>query len=258
MKKHLVSIIILILFFITIIYPYLAITIYHTLDAKNIIFTLQFGILHIPSFVFIVTSALALHWSVNAKSNELTISHKKLRKSLKEAISVLDFQEKDYERFMQSENSFCSDIRVIILHGGIEEDLRNVVTKRVSNLTVSYIKLINEYGYIATVLPMLGMIGTITGLLQMFAINSGVDDFSEKLASLSVALATTLYATLFVVFVTKPKSRDIESWLISVDHEEEQLILQSKLFLHTLDMNILQSVPPNQINKKEKKSSYFS
>lgn len=248
MKKYFISSLILGLFFVTIIYPYMATTIYHTMDAKNPLLTLQYGILHIPSLVFIFFSALFLHLSVSSKSNELSQSHKKLSKSVKEALEILDYRKKDYEKFLKSENNFCKDIRDIILGGGIEEDLESVIKKSISNLVVSYMKLINEYGYIATILPMLGMIGTVTGLLQMFAIDSAVDDFAEKLASLSVALATTLYATLFVVFFTKPKSRDVESWLIDADNDEYQLILQSKLFLHTIDMNTLYAL---EIDNKE-------
>jgi len=101
-----------------------------------------------------------------------------------------------------------------------------------------YEKLISEYGYIATILPMLGMVGTITGLLQMFA-SEGIDNIAEKLAGLSVALATTLYATLWVILITKPNAREVENHLIELDKEELDLVNSAKLFLHNVDIDLL-------------------
>ncbi len=137
-------------------------------------------------------------------------------------------------------------------HGGIEEDLELVVNKQVSHLTAIYEKLINEYSFIVTILPMLGMVGTVTGLLQMFAITDGVDNFAEKFASLSVALATTLYATLWVILITKPKSKDIENYLMEIDYDERLLIINSKLFLHNTD--IYELPEPEEVDVLTKKS----
>jgi len=239
MSKGFISFLIFGIFIGTIIYPYAATTILHTMDAKDDVFLLHYGFLHIPSLVFIVLSAIILHLSVKSKSDKVVSSHKKAKKDLYEAIDILSKNDKTISTFSESENVFCKDIKDIILNSGIEEDIELVIGKHISSLTSSYERLINEYGYIATVLPMLGMIGTVTGLLQMFAIDGGVDNFADKLASLSVALATTLYATLWVVFFTKPKSREVENWLIDIDNNEYQLIVSAKLFLHNVDISTI-------------------
>jgi biopolymer transport protein ExbB/TolQ len=201
------------------------------------LFTLHYGIIHYPSIIYIITSAMLLHFSITSGIADLLASHKKIEKEIKEALELLSFESEDFSKLIQSGNKFVLDIKSIVLHGGIEDDMEFVVQKRVLNLSNKYEKLIAEYGYIATILPMLGMLGTITGLLQMFAISDGVDNIAQKMASLSVALATTLYATLWVILITKPKSRELELKLIKLEAQEQQLILNAKLFLHNADIN---------------------
>jgi len=254
MKKWTLSITILGVYLLTIIYPYIATTINHTMDSKNNLLILHNGIFHLPSIIFIFTSAFLLHLSVKSQANEVSYTHKKARKELDEALNIIDFKNTGIDDFIKSKNKYCQDIKYILVNGGIEEDIELVINKYISAITSSYEKLINEYGYISTILPMLGMIGTITGLLQMFAVGGGVDNFSEKLASLSVALATTLYATLIVVFFTKPKSREIESWLIDINNDEYNLIINSKLYLHNVDLNLLLSAEDiNEIDENDDK-----
>ena len=212
-------------------------TIWHTMDSKNPLFLLHLGIFHIPSIAFIGLSAILLHLFVHSKVEGVRSSHKKLKKELKGATDLLSLNNPNrVSDLEQSDNVFVKDIYTVISHGGIEEDLELVVNKQISHITAIYEKLINEYSFIVTILPMLGMVGTVTGLLQMFAITDGVDNFAEKFASLSVALATTLYATLWVILITKPKSKDIENYLMEIDYDERLLIINSKLFLHNTDL----------------------
>jgi len=241
--KHALSLMVAGLYFATIILPYYLTTIAHVMSSKNILFSLHGGFFHLPSLVFIILSALFLHASVNSKTTKAAMSHKRARKTFHEAIEIFSLSnETRANDFIESENAYCKDIKKVILNGGIEEDIEMIVQKHVSSITTSYEKLISEYGYISTVLPMLGMVGTITGLLQMFAISDGVDNFADKLAGLSVALATTLYATLWVVFITKPQSREVENWLIELDEDEFQLVISAKLFLHNVDIHSLHEI----------------
>jgi len=237
MKKYFLSFLLLGIYFVTIILPYVLTTMWHTMDSKDPLFLLHLGIFHIPSLVFIGASAILLHMFIHSKVEGVKKSHKKAKKELREAIDILSLDNKNrLEDLSKSENTFCKDIYTVVTHGGIEEDLELVVNKQVSHITAIYEKLINEYSFIVTILPMLGMVGTVTGLLQMFAITDGVDNFAEKFASLSVALATTLYATLWVILITKPKSKDIENYLMEIDYDERLLIINSKLFLHNTDI----------------------
>lgn len=208
-------------------------------NSKDYWFVLHGGFIHFPSIAYIVASAIILHWSLKFDLTSLFSSHKKIRKEIDEAIELLDLSEDSINKLNKSSNIFIKDIKQIILHGAMEEDMELVVQRRVSKLATKYEKLLSEYGYIAAILPMLGMLGTITGLLQMFAVSDGIDNIAEKMASLSVALATTLYATMWVILITKPKSREIEMNAIELDNQEHKLIMSAKLFLHNADLNLL-------------------
>jgi len=239
MKKWSISLILLAIYLATMIVPYYLTTITHDMDAKNYWFQLHYGVFHVPSIVYILISAFILHSSVNTDVNKSKESHHKINKEISEAEQALDMQHFEAENIIESNNSFIKNIWHVIRNGGIEDDMELIVEKETLRLATIYEKLIAEYGYIAAVLPMLGMLGTITGLLQMFAVADGVDNIAQKMASLSVALATTLYATLWVVLITKPKSRETESQLIELNAQEQRLIISAKLFLHNADLNLL-------------------
>lgn len=211
-------------------------------NPKHWLWTLYGGFFHWPSLVFIIISALTLHHSIKVQTDKTKKNHSEFKRQIDDSIEQLEVFEEDSNKFLQSSNVFSKDIRKIILKGGMEEDIELILDKHLMQFKKNYEKLINEYGYISTVLPMLGMIGTISGLLQMFAVPEGIDNFAEKLAGLSVALATTLYATLWVVFVTKPKAREIENWYIDIENDEQILLINAKLFLHTADISILENI----------------
>ena len=239
MRKYVISIVLFVVYVITMVLPYYLTAVENVFDAKNFWFVLHLGIFHIPSIAYIFGAALLLHWSVGLGKDKVLNSRKELQKEMEEAEELLRLDGFESERFVKSDNGFIKDIKTAVLNGGIEEDMELVVEKRVLDLSTKYERLIAEYGYIAAILPMLGMLGTITGLLQMFAVADGVDNIAQKMASLSVALATTLYATLWVVLITKPKSREVEAQLIELGKREHALVLSAKLFLHNVDMNLL-------------------
>jgi len=239
MKKWSISLTLLAIYLVTMIAPYYLTTITHEMDAKYYWFQLHYGVFHLPSIIYILVSAFILHYSVNSDVNRSKASHKKIYQEIEEAEASLQLENFEPQNIIKSNNTFLKEIWQVIKNGGIEDDMEIIVEKKTLTLATVYEKLIAEYGYIAAVLPMLGMLGTITGLLQMFAVSDGVDNIAQKMASLSVALATTLYATLWVVLITKPKSREIESALIELNEQEHRLILSAKLFLHNADLNQL-------------------
>lgn len=239
MKKYFISFGLLTIYALTILLPYYLTTVIQEYNSKDWWNVLHSGFIHLPSIVYILSSALLLHLTLAFDLTELFDSHKKTHKEIEEAIGLLSIKEEKFSQLLKSKNSFIVDIKDIILHGAMEEDIGLVVEKRVSDLATKYEKLLSEYGYISAILPMLGMLGTITGLLQMFAISDGIDNIAEKMASLSVALATTLYATMWVILITKPKSREIEISFIELTNMENKLIKSAKLFLHNADINLL-------------------
>jgi len=250
--KYASTFMISIIYGVTVILPYY-LTTEKMLSAKADFLQLHYGFVHYPSIVFIGLSAIILHFSVKASAEKVYDSHAKARKELLAATEMISLNNEDYKEFLESDNKFCKDIKTILLNGGIESDMELIVQKRTLKISTMYEKLISEYGYIATILPMLGMVGTITGLLQMFA-SEGIDDIAEKLAGLSVALATTLYATLWVILITKPNAREVENHLIELDKEELDLVNSAKLFLHNVDIDLLME-PPVIEEKEEEESS---
>jgi len=251
MSKLYTTITIALIYFGTVIVPYI-LTSTKLLDSIDILnplhnpkywlWSLYGGFFHWPSLVFIIISALLLHRSIKVQTDKTKKNHSEFKKQIDGSIEELELFEETPSKFLQSSNVFSKDVKKIILKGGMEEDIELILDKHLMQFKKNYEKLINEYSYIATVLPMLGMIGTISGLLQMFAVPEGIDNFAEKLSGLSVALATTLYATLWVVFVTKPKAREIENWYIDIENDEHKLLINAKLFLHTADISLLEDI----------------
>jgi len=249
--KYASTFLISIIYGVTVILPYY-LTTEKILSAKNYYLELHYGFIHYPSMVFIGLSAIILHFSVKASEEKVYDSHAKARKELLEATKQISLHNEDYQEFLETKNKFSKDIKTILLNGGIESDMELIVQKRTLQISTMYEKLISEYSYIATILPMLGMVGTITGLLQMFA-SEGIDDIAEKLAGLSVALATTLYATLWVILITKPNAREVENHLIELDKEELDLVNSAKLFLHNVDIDLL--MESSVVEEKEEEES---
>jgi biopolymer transport protein ExbB/TolQ len=250
--KYTNTTLILIIYGVTVIFPYY-LTSQDMISAKNYFLELHYGFIHYPSIVFIGLSAILLHRSVKASEEKVFDSHLKARKELLEATEQISLYNQDFTDFKETKNKFSQDIKTILLNGGIESDMELIVQKRTLKIATMYEKLISEYSYIATILPMLGMVGTITGLLQMFA-SEGIDNIAEKLAGLSVALATTLYATLWVVLITKPNARELENHLIELDKDELDLVNSAKLFLHNVDIDLLVQEESSSKATKETKT----
>lgn len=244
------GILFLILYGITMILPYYLTSIQHILDPKSWWLQVKFGIFHLPSVLYIVVSYYILKWFV--VNNKILKTQKKIKEEIIEAIEKLDIHNIDTEELINTPNRFIKDIIGIIRYGGIEEDIELSIQKHTADLVTAYQNLMSQYNYIAVILPMLGMLGTITGLLQMFSISDGVDNIAEKMASLSVALATTLYATLLVIISVKPKYKQIENELIALDNLENKLIINAKLFFHNVDLNKLMNYEKEDNENEEK------
>lgn len=113
----------------------------------------------------------------------------------------------------------------------------------------SYSKLKNDYEYLATIMPIIGMIGTIAGLLMMFAEPTQAEDFEKKFAGLSLALSTTLYASLFTILWFKPCARSVEKWQLDLQTEFEDLEISIRKFYHKV--NVLEFIDVNPIQNEE-------
>ncbi len=252
MSKVLISGIIFALFVVTIIVPSLANSMFEMGWKANevILFgininKLYLGVLHLPSIFFIFGSLFFLWISKSRDEDKVSRLEKNINKEFKEAdtlISLETYSIEDLEKlFINKKNSYLQELKYLISIGSSEKELDMVIDKYTLKIYVAYEKLKNDYDYIAAVLPMLGMIGTIAGLLQMFGSPSGIggeDDFAAKFSGLSIALATTLYASLLTVLVVKPASRGVDTLILDTQKHEANILIKSKLFLHRLDSQL--------------------
>jgi|GEM_PF-5345816 len=202
---------------------------------------MHYGIIHPSSLLFIVMTALVLFFSIDTDIQKAHEEHQKDESSIKETVATLENYFEDQimlEELMQKaqNNKIISKMVHLIYYGVSEDDLSLSVDKIFTHISSKYVKLKSEYEYIATVLPIIGMVGTIAGLLIMFAAPSGIEDFEEKFAGLSIALATTLYASLMTVLIFKPKARSVEEWLVDLDTDHDYFDIAIKQFIHKVDL----------------------
>lgn len=221
---------------------------------------MYYGIFHPSSFIFIFLTAIVFYLSIEQDIKKAKNEHQDKEAGIREAI-------KTFENFFNNEltlndvfnksknNQTIFRVLRIANYGGTEDDLSLAINKEFTNIASKYIKLKSEYDYIATVLPIIGMIGTIAGLLIMFGIPEDVEDFADKFVGLSIALATTLYASLFTVLVFKPLARSIEQWLVNLDTDNEYCDIAVKQFFHKMNMMELRDLFEENIEKAESKEA---
>ena len=252
MGKILVSGLIFVLFIAMIVVPSFANSMFNMgWKASEIIFMgmdvnkLYLGVLHIPSVIFIFGSMFFLWLSKSKDEEKVSKLEKSINKEFKEADALISLETYEVEDlkvlFTNSNNSYLQELKYLISIGSSEKELEMIIDKYTLKIYVAYEKLKNDYDYIAAVLPMLGMIGTIAGLLQMFGSPTsmgGEDDFAAKFSGLSVALATTLYASLLTVLIVKPASRSVDTLILDTQKNEANILIKSKLFLHRLDTQV--------------------
>jgi len=202
---------------------------------------MHYGIIHLNSLFFIISSAIILWSSIDKDIKDANKLHKGKEVSTKEAKLIFEkyFEDKmtiDTLVAESNKNETVLKVLNIIKYGGAEEDLVLGIQGTYNNISSKYIKLKNDYEYLATIMPIIGMIGTIAGLLIMFAVPEGIEDFADKFAGLSIALATTLYSSLITVLVFKPQARSIEEWLVSLENDYDQCEISLKQFFHKIDI----------------------
>lgn len=218
-----------------------------------------FGIFHINSIGFVGLAALLLYLSIGKDVKKAKKLHQDKENGVKEAENALD--EFFYETISletlkeKSENNhIIKNTMHILKHGGIEEDLVLGSQKIYSNISSSYTKLKNDYEYLATVMPIIGMIGTIAGLLMMFAEPTQAEDFEKKFAGLSLALSTTLYASLITILIFKPNARSVEQWQTNLDHEFDSLEISIRKFYHKVNVIELMDLENSNAEENNDKS----
>jgi flagellar motor component MotA len=207
-------------------------------------------ILHPNSLIFISIIAILFYSSVGKTDKELDI------KSIKNTTELIEnyLENKiDLEEFIKKSINYkyLHKILSVIKDGGIEEDISLVIDKLTNKSVAKYIKIKDDYEYFATVMPIVGMIGTIAGLLIMFAIPDASTDFDKKFLGLSIALATTLYASFFTILFFKPKAKDTEVVILELELLKENLVISARQLFHKIDIFQLSQLMDNNEDSKE-------
>jgi len=200
------------------------------------------NIIHPNSLLFILSVALLLYLSVNKEAVKITKENKK-NQLVNEAIEVLDsyFEDKITleEIVSKKDNKYISKILYILKYGGMQEDLTLGIEKIFNHTLNGYIKLKNGYEYCATIMPIIGMIGTIAGLLIMFAVPDANTSLENKFTGLSIALATTLYSSFITILIFKPKARVVEDMIVDLETKYEDINISAKQFFHKVNLPLL-------------------
>ncbi|RLA72650.1 MAG: hypothetical protein DRG78_23580 [Epsilonproteobacteria bacterium] len=215
------------------------------------------GIVHPNSLLFIGLVAIILCKSIDKDIKDANKEHTDKETGIKEAINIFEnyFEDKITTQELvkkSKKNETVKKIINILKYGGTEDDLILGVQKVFTTISSKYIKLKNDYEYLATIMPIIGMIGTIAGLLIMFAVPEGIEDFANKFSGLSIALATTLYASFITILIFKPKARSVEEWLVSLDTDYEYSGISIKQFYHKVDILELIQILENEDNVEAK------
>lgn len=200
-----------------------------------------FGIFHLNSLIFIGFSAFVLWLAIDGDGKKAQKIHTNKIKGIKEAEKSFDdfFDNKIglTELYKRAEkNETISEVLKILKVGGIEEDLVLGIQKIYNRIDSSYSKFRNDYEYSATLMPIIGMIGTVAGLLIMFAEPTQAEDFEQKFAGLSLALATTLYASMITILWFKPSAKDIEKLQIELLEDFNNLEISIRKFYHKVNI----------------------
>jgi flagellar motor component MotA len=217
------------------------------------------GVFHLPSMIFIGGSALVLLMQAfisRAFTGQAAITainggtlfggYRKTIKECQEQRTMLDKFDSLHGQnplegftFLHScmkYNRLVSSLVGILRRGGREEDVETAYELYTSPLFETGVKEKQHLDQVAIILPMLGMIGTIAGLMYMFSAPTDADDFASKFAGLATALLTTLYATLITVVLVKPKAQDVQSKLTTLGFELERSVGRAKLAYHFVDV----------------------
>ena len=201
------------------------------------------GIFHPNSFIFIGLVAIVLSFSIDKdirQANKNGISMQQIAETIETLENYFEDKITLQELTQQAQaNPYILKIVSIVKFGGTQEDLILGIEKIFTNITSKYIKLKNDYEYLATIMPIVGMIGTIAGLLMMFATPDANSSIENKFSGLSIALATTLYSSFVTILLFKPKARSVEGWLVDVEESYEYLSIATKQFFHKVDVPLL-------------------
>jgi flagellar motor component MotA len=176
--------------------------------------------------------------SLNKEKDKLV----ELSKLVEAAPSDLSTYEKLKQE--QSMDSLYGRLVTLITRGCSENDIRLKLSVEFGEIIKSNHELIRQKGMMGALMPLLGMIGTITGLMFICSADQTLggdieDSFNHKFAGMGTALLTTLYSTLFTAMWFKPRQAALVNDLSHLQKDLELLGHHCLLFKNQLNLNLL-------------------
>lgn len=209
------------------------------------------GVIHVPSLIFIGLSYFILKRETSSTSRseiegffaQVSDAEGFFSKSFKSMSTTSDYSElyRELDATRQS-SDLKARLLQLIYHGGSDKDVTRLLEIESSQYRQLALAKIKNTGFAATLLPLLGMAGTITGLMFIFsgdlqAAGSAEESFNQKFAGMGIALLTTLYATIITSLRAKPsqhaQQHELNDVLLDIERTENYVLM----FKHSVDLS---------------------
>lgn len=192
---------------------------------------LKLSVLHLPSLLFILISWFVAHWLLDSNKAEYEANPKICYKALKQAnldmerfIEELKKQDISatqtvYEKLNSHENLLVNIFVELKKNGKLPEDFEFEIVRFARDSIHHLEERIQHVSFVSTVLPMLGMVGTLGGLMLMATQFSNTQSgdaanaMQNNFEAVGIALLTTLYASLITITMIKPKVQSYKNQL---------------------------------------------
>lgn len=200
---------------------------------------LKLGVVHIPSFIFILVSWIVSYWLLDSNKTDTDTNTESVYKNLKlanyemeralEALKKHQIKETQhaYKVITSQENAVLKGFIDFKSQGKLLEDYELELIRLSRDAIHKLEERIQHLSFVATVLPMLGMVGTLAGLMLMATQFSNTDGgeasnaMQNNFEAVGIALLTTLYASLITIAIIKPTAQTYKNKLARLRNQCE-------------------------------------
>lgn len=239
-------------------------------DFKNI----PSALLDIPSLLFILFGWFVAEKLLDSNKPEVINDSKEQYLALKQADTDLEvmldqIKSKDpqkmnvvYQKLHDAFNPYLVALAEHKRQGRIAEDFEFEVIGRTRNAIHAIEERIQHLSFVASVLPMLGMVGTLVGLMVMafqFTHKTGgamnAQAINANFGAVGLALLTTLYAAIFTIIFVKPRIQSLKNSLAKLINQSES-VTQNGLYLSDLTEDYFLSAESEDIRLQWLEQAY--
>lgn len=204
----------------------------------------HFGVVHVPSLLFIVGAffcyviqnslSQVVYQFEQRKKGIMPRTINLARKELERTTALKDNKEAMLRALvsLDARNPLVGAVLACVANGYGADVVRRSIDKLTEDLTHHFEHRVRFWNQLSAVLPLLGMTGTIAGLMFMF--KAGVGQDSVNLSALSTALLTTLYASLITVLFSKMLFKINSDRLSQIRHLSGQVMRDGEILVGTV------------------------